>query len=119
MLKISLDEGFAFDILSIAQIKIIKSSVQDKEKLISNYQNLSKEIISQIGFDLYGEIVASKEYQDLRDANEKTFNLIDQVKNDNGLAKLVDDSNYNRYQKKVALQNKFFNNEIKEVKIGY
>lgn len=119
MLKISLDEGFAFDILSIAQVKIIKSSVQDKEKLISNYQNLSKEIISQIGFDLYGEIVASKEYQDLRDANEKTFNLVDQVKNDNGLAKLVDDSNYNRYQKKVALQNKFFNNEVKEVKIGY
>lgn len=119
MLKISLDEGFAFDILSITQVKIIKSSKQDKEKLVSNYQNLSKEIISQIGFDLYEQIVASEEYQNLRGANEKTFDLVEEVKKDNGLAKLVDDSNYDRYQKKVALQNKFFNNEVKEVKIGY
>ena len=116
MLKISLDEGFAFDILSITQVKIIKSSKQDKEKLVSNYQNLSKEIISQVGFDLYEQIVASEEYQNLRDANENTFDLVDQVKKDNGLAKLVDDSNYNRYQKKVALQNKFFNNILEEEK---
>ena len=116
MLKISLDEGYVFDILSISQVKIIKSSNENKQKLIHNYQELSKEIINQIGLDLYSDIVASKEYQELRDANEKTFDLVDQVKNDKGLAKLVDDSNYSRYQKKVALQNKFFNNEVKEVK---
>jgi hypothetical protein len=119
MLKISLDEGYVFDILSISQVKIIKSSNENKQKLVHNYQELSKEIINQIGLDLYSDIVASKEYQELRDANEKTFDLVDQVKNDKGLAKLVDDSNYSRYQKKVALQNKFFNNEVKEVKIGY
>jgi len=119
MLKISLDEGYVFDILSISQVKIIKSSNENKQKLVYNYQELSKEIINQIGLDLYSDIVASKEYQELRDANEKTFDLVDQVKNDKGLAKLVDDSNYNRYQKKTALQNKFFNNEVKEVKIGY
>lgn len=119
MLKISLDEGYVFDILSISQVKIIKSSNENKQKLVHNYQELSKEIINQIGLDLYSDIVASKEYQELRDANEKTFDLVDQVKNEKGLAKLVDDSNYSRYQKKTALQNKFFNNEVKEVKIGY
>jgi hypothetical protein len=119
MLKISLDEGYVFDMLSISQVKIIKAPKENKQKLVYNYQQLSKEIIKQIGFDLYADIIESKEYQELRNANEKTFDLVDQVKKDNGLAKLVDDSNYNRYQKKTALQNKFFNNEVKEVKIGY
>jgi hypothetical protein len=105
--------------LSISQVKIIKAPKENKQKLVYNYQQLSKEIIKQIGFDLYADIIESKEYQELRNANEKTFDLVDQVKKDNGLAKLVDDSNYNRYQKKTALQNKFFNNEVKEVKIGY
>jgi len=119
MLKITLDEGYVFDLLSINEVKISKAQGENIEKATKNYISLSNEIIDQIGEDLFYRIILSDQYQQLKEANEKTFELVDEVKYDNGLGKKVDDSNYNRYLKKVALQNKFFGKEIQEIKIGY
>jgi hypothetical protein len=50
------------------------------------------------------------------EANQRVFDLIDESKNDTGLAKITDDANYQRHVVKMALQNKFFNSELTEVK---
>jgi hypothetical protein len=119
MIKIPLDEGYVFDIFSIYEVKISKSSSFDKEKLNLYLDFIKSEIINQIGSDLFNKIYYSEEYKLLKQANEETFALVDKAKLHEGLAKEIDTSNYNRYKKKTMLQKKFFNNEIKEVKIGY
>jgi hypothetical protein len=50
------------------------------------------------------------------DANLKVFELIDESKNDTGLAKITDDANYERHIAKMALQKRFFDSELTEVK---
>jgi len=64
----------------------------------------------------FHEIISSDEYANLIEANNFVFNLVDQTKAEGGLAKQVDDANYNRYLKKQNLQNKFFTTKMKEVK---
>jgi len=116
-MKITLPEGYIFDILSIYQVKILKSN-NDKVSL-RNFNNLLEEIYEQIGKERTTTIIDSKEYNDLYIANLATFDLVDLVKSDPCLGKQVDESNYNRYLKKVALQEKFFKSKITEIKIGY
>ena len=120
MIKLSLDEGFVFDILSINEVKLLY--VKDPQKL----QTIKKardgiidEIVDQIGLEKFETIINSVEYKSLFAANRKTFELVDEVKSDHGLAKRVDDSNYHRYTCKSDLQKKFFNEPITETKIGY
>jgi uncharacterized membrane-anchored protein YjiN (DUF445 family) len=120
MIKISLDEGFVFDLLSINEVKLLY--VKDPQKL----QTIKKarecivdEIVKQIGLEKFETIVNSIEYKSLFEANRKTFELVDEVKNDRGLAKRVDESNYYRYTCKSELQKSFFNEPITETKIGY
>lgn len=119
MLSISLDEGYAFDILSILEIKITKCPPENKSKVINNYDKTKNEIINQIGEQKFNEIIRSNEYLKLINANEVTFNLVDKAKKEQGLHKEMDDSNYQRYLCKNDLQKKFFNNDVSEVKIGY
>ena len=119
MLKISLDEGYIFDILSILEIKKSKSKNESYEKIINSFEELKKEVIQQIGEEKYYKIIHSTEYEELLEANFLTFQLINLIKQSDGIAKEIDDSNYCRYLKKIALQKTFFNNDIKEVKIGY
>lgn len=117
MIQIFLDEGYVFDILSIYQVKIIKSS--NNTIHLNNFNKLLEEISKQIGKEKTAEIIDSKEYDDLCRANLATFELVDAVKSNACLGKEVDKSNYNRYLKKVALQEKFFKSKITETKIGY
>ena len=49
-------------------------------------------------------------------ANQRVFDLIDESKNDTGLAKLTDDANYDRHVAKMAFQKRFFDTELTEVK---
>ena len=119
MLKISLDEGYVFDILSILEIKKSKSKNELYEKIINSFEELKKEVIQQIGEEKYYKIIHSTEYEELLEANFITFQLINLIKQNDGIAKEIDESNYCRYLKKIALQKTFFNNDIKEVKIGY
>lgn len=77
---------------------------------------MANEVIDQIGADKYNDITLSPEFKSMIDANLKVFELIDQSNNDTGLAKITDDANYERHISKMALQKKFFETELTEVK---
>ena len=117
--KISLDWGGVFDILSIYNVKINICSGLKKEQNYQNFSRLESEIRGQIGIKLFNEIVSSKEYQDLYDANLHTFKKVEEAQKDNGLAKEIDVANYQRFLKKAELQKKYFNSDLKEIKVGY
>jgi len=53
------------------------------------------------------------------EANRETFEAVDKAKDDKVKASLIDKLNYKRYLCKQDLQKKFFNNNLREIKIGY
>jgi hypothetical protein len=114
MLKISVDYGYAFDVLAIIEVK---NKIVGKKN--QNYYKLYKEIEEQIGREKMNEVINSNEYIKLIETNQKVFDLVDQAQKDNGLAKQVDSANYERYIVKTNLQKKFFNENITEIKLGY
>jgi hypothetical protein len=116
MLKISLDEAYVFDLLSIHEVKLMKSGGDKRKQLEKTYDKLKEEIISQIGHEKYTKIVVSPEYHDLKISNAIVFMLVDRS-NQSELSKLTADANYDRYIKKTTLQNKFFGNNLDEVKL--
>lgn len=113
MINLLVDEGYAFDYLSILEIKSNKNG--DKR----NYNLCKEAIVSQIGLYQFLEIESSQEYKELLNTNLNTFNLVDAVKSDPCLGAEVDKSNYERFLKKQALQKKFFGSVGDEIKIGY
>jgi hypothetical protein len=116
-IKLSVDAAFAFDYLSILEIKCIKNSSKQNT---DNFYNCQKDIIESLGDrTLFFSIIASNEYLDLYNSNEKVFNLVDLAKDNKCLASEVDKANYERYKSKIALQKKFFNTSLSEAKIGY
>jgi hypothetical protein len=116
MFKVSLDEGYVFDMIAIFEIKSRIFTGQKLEKAIESMSYMCQEVISQIGKDKFDKILSSDEYQKLYLANKKVFALIDLAKTSEGLSKETDDANYDRYLNKISLQKKFFNDIIFEVK---
>lgn len=116
MIKVSLDEAYVFDMLAILDVKKQLFSSEKLDSVLSARAIIVEEICNQIGNDKFQEIISSDEYLNLIEANNLVFNLVDQTKLEGGLAKQVDDANYNRYLKKQKLQNKFFTTKMKEVK---
>jgi hypothetical protein len=117
MVKISVDEAAAFDMLAILENKLLISA---RAKIIDSYILLKKEIADQVGADKHRSIIDSHEYYDLYSINRKIFELVDLSKENKVTAKEVDEANYERYKAKQALQQKFFPaNGITETKIGY
>ena len=116
MIKVSLDEAYVFDLLSIYAVKIDNSEGDKKRQSEKNYNLLSNEIIESIGIDKFTDIILSDEYKNLVHANQIVFDLVDRAK-ENKLAKATADANYERYLKKVELQQKFFETKITEIKI--
>jgi hypothetical protein len=116
MLKINLDEAYVFDMLSVFDVKIKNLDGEKLAKTIEKYSDMREEVIEQIGEDKYREITSSLEYQKMVYANQRVFELIDDSKNDTGLAKITDDANYERHIAKMALQKRFFDTELTEVK---
>jgi hypothetical protein len=117
--KISLDWGGIFDILSIYNVKINLCTGFKKEQNYQNFSLLELEIKEQIGVLKFKEIMASKEYQELYDANLQTFKKVEEAQQSDGLAKEVDTANFLRFTKKIDLQKKFFGGEVRETKVGY
>lgn len=116
MISVSLDESYVFDMLSILDVKIKKLN-NEKFLKTQNFFNLMKsEIIEQIGEEKFLKIINSELYKDLYNSNLHVFELVDLVKKEGGLAKIVDDANYKRYECKMNLQNYFFNTEMNECK---
>jgi hypothetical protein len=116
MLQISLDEAYVFDLLSIYSVKIDNSADNKKIQILNNYNLLSNEIQNQIGSEKFLQIINSIEYKNLKNSNQLVFDLVDRAE-ENELAKATANANYERYLKKIDLQNKFFKNKITEVKI--
>jgi hypothetical protein len=112
MIKVSLDEASAFDMLSILSLKL------KGVKSYKTYETLEDEIAHSIGEVLFESIINSNEYEELLRANEEVFQLVDDMNNGEDFSALfVHKTNMKRYQAKKALQHKFFNNNLTEVKI--
>ena len=117
MLKINLDEGAVFDIYSIYHVKYNFADSDDKRfRSYEAMTQLKKEIKGQIGDELFTRIINSDEYAALYEANCKTFDLVDEARSSKGLAKKVDKANMERYNRKVALQKRFFDSAPFEIK---
>lgn len=118
MLKVSLDEGYVFDILAIYLVKSELADTEHRKAVSLDAANkLAKEIEEQIGFDLFLPLVNSQHFKDLKAANRETFLLVDEARSsDEGLAKKVDAANLRRYHCKVRLQERFFGSSPVEVK---
>lgn len=116
-IKCSKSIGNWFDDLSVFNVKINLCNGDNKNKNISNFQNLAAEIKEYIGVKLFDEIMHSDEYRELYAANLHTFNKVNEAQKSTGLAKEVDESNKNRFFKKNLLQQKFFGSQVKEIKV--
>ena len=114
MIKISVDEAYAFDYMSILEIK--KENGNDVEIIINTIKN---DLINQLGLDNFNEVINSVEYDRLRNANKSTFDAVDKAKTDDVLASFVDRCNYERMICKKNLQDRFFDTKLSEMKIGY
>jgi hypothetical protein len=113
MINLLVDEAYAFDYLSILEIKAKKNGDT------KNYKLCREHLTSQIGLYKFLEIKSSQEYKNLLKANSNTFNLVDAVKSNPCLGAEVDKANYERFLKKQVLQKKFFGSIGLEIKIGY
>lgn len=114
MVNILVDEGYAFDYLSILDVKRKKNT--ECEQSWSNCYNYLK---NQFDIDKWSTMINSREYKNMIVANELTFDAVDQAKYNKVTAKYVDDCNYERYLAKKKFQDKFFNTKLSETKIGY
>jgi hypothetical protein len=113
MITLKVDEAYAFDYLSILQVK--NDLFPSDEKTLA-YEGCKNFLKSQLNsFEL---IFSSKEYLDLYNINKITFDLVDKVRNNLDItAKSVDDANMERYYCKLALQKKHFATNLVEQKI--
>jgi hypothetical protein len=104
MTTIPVDEGYAYDYLAILQVKS-NNNVGD---IHSVYTRCYDHLRDEIGHNLHLIICNSQEYFDLVEANQRTFDCVERARYGSITAKEVDDSNMERYNMKVRLQNKYF-----------
>ena len=116
MIKLLVDESYAFDYLSILELKSNMDPESIEKK--NNYLSCLVYLRDQLG-SFIDTILNSNEYQECYEANKETFLAVDSAKKDIVKASYVDRCNYRRHVAKQDLQKKLFNNEITETKIGY
>ena len=114
MLNLKVDEAYAFDYLSILEVKKQKSSISNDAwaKCYAYLQN-------QFDNEKWLHMMHSKEYEKMIKANELTFDAVDKAKNNEVTAQHVDSCNYQRHIAKQNFQKKFFTSDLSELKIGY
>ncbi len=111
MIDLQVDEAYAFDYLSILQLK---HEYHGNKEFINCYQ----QIVKQVGVELMHKIVASQEYGRVIAANRKVFEIIEEMRQTNYTidARMVDRMNTERYNAKKQLQKTFFGNDVTEFK---
>ena len=114
MISLNVDEAYAFDYLSILEVKKQKSS-SAIEAWSKCYVNLQTQFDSEKWFLM----INSEEYKNMIKANLLTFDAVDKAKNNEVTAHHVDYCNYQRHAAKQNFQKRFFNNALSELKIGY
>ena len=114
-MKINVDEGYAFDYLSILHIKQLQNpSNENFKKWQDCYVFLKNQINNAL---LWDKIIQSEEIKQIDEANKKTFEAVEIARYGEISAKEVDECNMQRYHSKIKFQNKFFpNSEIIETK---
>ncbi len=117
MIKLEVPEAFAFDYLSILEIKAsmdLGNTYKDNQSI-----NCYLQIESELGSDLIREILDSDEYRKLSYTNAAMFDAVEKArygKDGEINPKEWDILNMNRHKAKQDLQRKFFNNELTETK---
>jgi hypothetical protein len=114
MINILVDEAYAFDYLSILDIKKNKTP-SGYNAWLTCYTCLEKQFDS----NKWLSMIHSQEYSDMITANLFTFEAVEKAKDNKVSAKYVDECNYQRYIAKQNFQRKFFNSDLSEKKIGY
>lgn len=121
MIKVGVDEGYAYDMLSIQMVKHEKApSLKSDGAMLQ----LGGDIIAATTIKGHMSVVWSKEHQDLIDTNRKLFELIDELNKHPADCSCygcqVNRLNYVRFLCKRALQDKFFPGTTQtEQKLGY
>jgi hypothetical protein len=109
--------GFHYDYLSILGVKHDKTS---NPKALEDYKQCCIDLRTQIGDEKFESMLHSNEYLELYEANSCLFDLVDAIKKDKSLGQALDAQVYVRWQKKKALQEKFYpESEYSEIKVGY
>ena len=119
MIMIEVDEAFAFDMLAIMQIKSSKSDAD-----LNNYTIFLTGIYDEIPHNIVNAVLASKEYTAMVEVNQAVFDLIEKVvteqeyaiPDDWTTALTVHNANMKRFYAKRALQEKFFEHNLTELK---
>jgi len=114
MINLKVDEAYAFDYLSILEVKKIKSA-----KSHDAWSDCLTYLKNQFSQEKWFLIINSEEYRKMIQANQLTFNAVDKAKNNEVTAKEVDYCNFQRHTAKQNLQKKFFNKDLNEQKFGY
>ena len=115
MIKLNVEQGYLLDILSVLEIKYDK--FPNNEVVKNNYYNHYDSLERQFGQQKLNEILASFEYEDLKNVNLLNFEAVDKARSGTGItAKAVDLLNIERHKPKQAIQKKFFLAELKEYK---
>ena len=115
MITLIVDESYAFDFLSILEVKYEYKKLPQLAGSILQCKAHLKEQLK----DLFDVIMQSNEYKNLYEANKNTFKVVDLAKTDDVKASDVDYSNLLRCQARNQLQEKFFSSKNSEVKFGY
>lgn len=138
MIKVAVDEAYAFDMLSILRVK---NERVPTEGGAASHHRLEGDIREQISDGLCGDILASPEYAALVRINAALFDALEMLKRTDahfatitegqwpptltqgewpGAASEIDQMVYKRYLCKRALQERFFPaRALTERKIGY
>lgn len=111
------DYGYAYDYLSIFEVKVKKVG---GVKAIQNFTNCYQVVEQQVGTKKMIEVFVSDEYRHLVQMNIRLFELVDEVKSDPYKGKELDEQVYIRFLAKKKVQEKFFPDSTQlEQKVGY
>jgi len=114
MINILVDECYAFDYLSILEVKKNVDQTKNFKQWKECFDYLKNQIPS-----IFDQAISSPEYNDLYKSNLRTFDAVAKARSGGNItAKEVDDCNMERYNSKMAFQAKFFPNAIiREIKL--
>ena len=114
MILLQVDEAYAFDYLSILEVK-----KQVSGPMIQVWSKCYSHLQFQFDAEKWFLMINSEEYKNMIKANQLTFNAVDKAKNNEITAQNVDYCNYQRHIAKQNFQKKFFASDLSELKIGY
>lgn len=113
MINLYVDEAYAFDYISILEVKKSNSS-----RDLMNYKITCQKIKSQVGEHMFDAVMKSPLYTKLVEVNRNIYDMIDLIRQEIAQldAKLVDDANVERYKLKAKIQDEFFMSDLTEMK---